>query len=98
MIWFSFGFVSSMAISGRGKFVDSKTIQVDGDTYTADHIMIAVGGRPRIPEVAMPFSRVIEALVEQHLGRETRFQSVLNEISFRFQARSWASTVMVSSS
>src|SRR5690625_1144941 len=34
-------------IKGYGKFVDKNTIDVDGETYTADHVLIATGGRPR---------------------------------------------------
>ena len=34
-------------IRGWGKFVDSKTVEVNGtDRYTADHILIATGGKP----------------------------------------------------
>ena len=40
-------------INGAAKFVDNKTIEVEGDdgieTYTADNIVIATGGRPIIP-------------------------------------------------
>ena len=32
-------------------FVGPKTVVVNGVEYTADHINIAVGGRPIIPEV-----------------------------------------------
>ncbi|TCI03888.1 glutathione-disulfide reductase [Corallincola luteus] len=38
-------------INGFGRFVDAHTIEVDGETYTADHILIATGGRPQIPDV-----------------------------------------------
>ena len=38
-------------INGFAKFVDAKTIEVDGETYTADHITIATGGRPTWPEI-----------------------------------------------
>lgn len=38
-------------IRGFAKFVDAKTVEVDGKQYTADHILIAVGGRPSIPNV-----------------------------------------------
>ena len=35
-------------INGWGKFVDNKTIEVDGkDRYTADHILIATGSTPK---------------------------------------------------
>lgn len=36
-------------IEGQAKFVDAKTIEVDGETYTADHIVISTGGRPIVP-------------------------------------------------
>jgi len=36
-------------IEGRAKFIDNKTLDVDGETYTADNIVIATGGRPIIP-------------------------------------------------
>lgn len=38
-------------INGFAKFVDAKTVEVDGQQYTADHITIAVGGRPTIPNI-----------------------------------------------
>ncbi|KAJ3346869.1 Glutathione reductase [Entophlyctis luteolus] len=38
-------------ISGTAKFVDNKTVEVNGDRYTAKHILIAVGGRPWIPDI-----------------------------------------------
>ncbi|GAA4894296.1 glutathione-disulfide reductase [Ferrimonas pelagia] len=38
-------------VRGFGKFVDSKTVEVNGEHYTADHILIAVGGRPTIPNI-----------------------------------------------
>ncbi len=38
-------------IKGFAKFVDSKTVEVDGEHYTADHILVAVGGRPTIPNI-----------------------------------------------
>lgn len=38
-------------IKGFAKFVDNKTVEVDGEHYTADHILIAVGGRPSIPNI-----------------------------------------------
>ncbi|MGB2079406.1 MAG: glutathione-disulfide reductase [Vibrio sp.] len=38
-------------IRGFAKFVDAKTVEVDGEHYTADHITIAVGGRPTIPNI-----------------------------------------------
>ncbi|CAM3986012.1 Glutathione reductase [Vibrio aerogenes CECT 7868] len=38
-------------IRGFAKFIDVKTVEVNGEHYTADHILIAVGGRPSIPNV-----------------------------------------------
>ena len=43
-------------IKGFARFVsqdgvDVKTIEVNGEYYTADHILIAVGGRPTIPNI-----------------------------------------------
>ncbi|MFB9137348.1 glutathione-disulfide reductase [Vibrio olivae] len=38
-------------IRGFAKFVDEKTVEVNGELYTADHILIAVGGRPTIPNI-----------------------------------------------
>ena len=38
-------------IRGFAKFIDSKTVEVNGEQYTADHILIAVGGRPSIPNI-----------------------------------------------
>ncbi len=36
-------------IHGAAQFIDNKTIEVDGESYTADNIVIATGGRPIIP-------------------------------------------------
>ncbi|MCB1801261.1 MAG: glutathione-disulfide reductase, partial [Gammaproteobacteria bacterium] len=38
-------------IDGAARFVDAHSIEVDGQTYTADHIVIASGGRPIVPPV-----------------------------------------------
>ncbi|RLJ16785.1 glutathione-disulfide reductase [bacterium endosymbiont of Escarpia laminata] len=38
-------------IQGHARFIDSNHIEVDGETYTADHIVIATGGRPIVPPV-----------------------------------------------
>ncbi len=37
-------------IQGHAKFIDNKTLEVDGQQYTADNIVIATGGHPVIPE------------------------------------------------
>lgn len=38
-------------IKGFARFVDAKTVEVNGEQYSADHILIAVGGRPTIPAI-----------------------------------------------
>lgn len=38
-------------INGFAKFINSNTVEVNGEQYTADHILIAVGGRPSIPNI-----------------------------------------------
>jgi glutathione reductase (NADPH) len=38
-------------IKGFANFVDKNTIEVNGKQYTADHILIATGGRPIMPNV-----------------------------------------------
>ncbi|MEZ8094846.1 glutathione-disulfide reductase [Photobacterium swingsii] len=38
-------------INGFATFVDAKTIEVNGEQYSADHILIAVGGEPTIPNI-----------------------------------------------
>ena len=39
-------------IQGFGSFIDAQTLKVGNETYTADHIVIAPGGYPTVPEVA----------------------------------------------
>lgn len=38
-------------ITGFAKFINHNTLDVDGQQYTADHILIATGGRPFVPDV-----------------------------------------------
>ncbi|WP_019674058.1 glutathione-disulfide reductase [Psychrobacter lutiphocae] len=38
-------------INGFAKFVDKNTVEVNGEHITADHILIATGGRPVLPDV-----------------------------------------------
>ena len=38
-------------IDGTARFVDARTIEVNGQQYTADHIVVATGGRPIVPPV-----------------------------------------------
>ena len=38
-------------ISGRARFIDANTLDVDGTTYGADRIVIATGGRPMVPDI-----------------------------------------------
>lgn len=51
---------------GQGRFLDNKTIMVNGETITADKIFIATGARPRIPDIpglaGTPYMTSTEAL------------------------------------
>ena len=38
-------------INGYAKFIDAHTVDVNGQTYTAEKILIAVGAKPYIPEI-----------------------------------------------
>ena len=38
-------------IKGFARFIDAKTVEVEGHLYTADHILIAVGGAPTLPDI-----------------------------------------------
>ncbi|GAB6042280.1 glutathione-disulfide reductase [Endothiovibrio diazotrophicus] len=38
-------------LQGRAKFVGPKTLEVNGERYSADHIVISPGGEPVVPEV-----------------------------------------------
>lgn len=38
-------------IRGFARFVDAHTVEVNGETITADHILIATGGRPSHPDI-----------------------------------------------
>ena len=39
------------AIDGHATFVNNHTVEVDGQHYSADHIVIATGGRPIVPDI-----------------------------------------------
>jgi len=38
-------------INGWAKFTDAKTVVVDGKTYSGEHVLIATGGTPVVPEI-----------------------------------------------
>jgi len=38
-------------ITGRARFIDTNRIEVNGETYSAEHMVIATGGRPIVPPV-----------------------------------------------
>jgi glutathione reductase (NADPH) len=38
-------------VPGFARFVDARTVDVDGEHLSADHILVAVGGAPRIPDI-----------------------------------------------
>lgn len=39
------------AMDGRGTLVDHHTVDVGGEQVTAEHILLAVGGRPQVPDI-----------------------------------------------
>jgi glutathione reductase (NADPH) len=48
------GYVERLGITllkGSARFVDNKTIEVNGERYSAEHIAIATGGKPIVPPV-----------------------------------------------
>ncbi len=38
-------------LHGRARFLDPRTVEVDGQRFTADHILVATGGRPARPDI-----------------------------------------------
>ena len=36
-------------INGRATFIDKNTVEVDGNLYSAKHILIATGSKPSVP-------------------------------------------------
>lgn len=38
-------------VEGRGVFTGPRTLDVAGTTYTAEHVLVATGGRPSVPSV-----------------------------------------------
>jgi glutathione reductase (NADPH) len=38
-------------LKGYGKFVDDKTVECEGNLYTADHILIATGSVPVLKDI-----------------------------------------------
>ena len=38
-------------INGFGSFSGAKSVSVNGVEYTADHVLIAVGGKPSLPNI-----------------------------------------------
>lgn len=38
-------------VRGYARFVDAHSVDVDGERLSADHVLVAVGGTPRIPEI-----------------------------------------------
>lgn len=50
---YSRGFASNKVtlLNGYGRFINNNTIDVDGEHYTADHIVVATGGAPTIPNI-----------------------------------------------
>lgn len=40
-----------LEIQGHGRFVEPRVVEVDGERYRAEHVLIATGGRPRVPPI-----------------------------------------------
>jgi glutathione reductase (NADPH) len=38
-------------VRGFARFVDARTVEVGGERITADHVLVAVGGTPRVPDI-----------------------------------------------
>lgn len=38
-------------LRGHGRFIGPHSLQVNGETYSADHIVVATGGRPIVPDI-----------------------------------------------
>lgn len=38
-------------INGRARIIDEHTVEVDGQQYTSEYILVATGGWPRLPEI-----------------------------------------------
>jgi glutathione reductase (NADPH) len=38
-------------IEGRGVVIDPHTVEIDGETYTAETILVATGGHPTVPDI-----------------------------------------------
>ena len=38
-------------VHGSARFLDAHTVEVGGERYTSEHILIATGGRPLVPEI-----------------------------------------------
>lgn len=50
--WYMDSFLAELGVDllpGHARFVAANTLEVEGETYTADHIVIATGGRPIVP-------------------------------------------------
>jgi glutathione-disulfide reductase len=43
--------IGTDVLRGQARFRDARSIEVDGQLYTAEHIVIATGGRPLVPPV-----------------------------------------------
>lgn len=60
--------------TGHGEFTNNKTITVNGETLTADKIIIATGSRPSIPDIEglkdTPYITSREALKMDHVPRK----------------------------
>jgi glutathione reductase (NADPH) len=38
-------------VEGYGRFVDARTLEVNGTVLRAEHVLVATGGKPRVPDI-----------------------------------------------
>ncbi|CAH1245130.1 GSR [Branchiostoma lanceolatum] len=58
------------AIVGDAKFVSERCVEVDGNKYTAEHILIATGGRPVFPNTPGYVLRTFDSMISSELTEE----------------------------
>ena len=42
---------SNIILQGDAKFVGERCVEVDGEVYEGEHVLVAVGGRPYKPDI-----------------------------------------------
>lgn len=68
-------------LTGTGRFVNPQTIEVDGNQYSAQHIIIATGGEPVMPDNLPGIEHAIDSdgfFALQHCPKKVAVILVLN--------------------